>query len=218
MEPAFTAGIKKAGLWGTIVGKVSDGGANLLKLWRSLKTQGGCEAICLKESYDGMCYAHGLNDMTRDAMNSQFRGLNPDEDASKKTRPMSTLPGVKRLSTLDPMASFRKMAKLVTFTKQSSLAQRGLFHCLTMFVLPVRMLPSPVITRFISKVESLRVMISCKFSINFLFTTPPSLTSDGKPCITRVSCATHLPSAIDWDVIVNALNVIDQAISLVVKS
>jgi len=116
------------------------------------------------------------------------------------------------------MASFRKMAKLVTFTKQSSPAQRGLFHCQAMFVLPVRMLPSAVITRFISQAESWRAMIGCKPAVNFLFSTPPSLTSDGKPCITRASCATHLPSSIDWDVIVNALNVIDQAISLVVKS
>ena len=203
MEPAVTAAIKKAGLWGEIVGKVSDGGANLLKLWRALKTQGGCEAIGLKESYDGTCYTHGLNDMTRDATNSQCRGLNPDEDASKKTKPKSTLPGVKWLSALDPMASFRKMAKLVTFTKQSSPAQRGLFHCQAMFALPVRMLPSAVITRFISQAESWRAMIGCKPAINFLFTTPPSLTSDGKPCITRASCAAHLPSAIDWDVIVH---------------
>ena len=87
MEPAVTAAIKKAGLWGKIVGKVSDGGANLLKLWRALKTQGRCEAIGLKESYDGTCYTHGLNGMTRDATNSQCRGLNPDEDASKKTKP-----------------------------------------------------------------------------------------------------------------------------------
>ena len=40
MEPAVAAAITKAGLWGKIVGKVSDGGANLLKLWRALKKQG----------------------------------------------------------------------------------------------------------------------------------------------------------------------------------
>jgi len=110
------------------------------------------------------------------------------------------------------------MAKLVTFTKQSSPAQRGLFHCQAMFMLPIRILPSAVITRFISQAESWRAIIGCKSAINSLFTSPPCLTSDGKPCITKTSCATHLPSSIDWDVIVNALNVIDQAITLVVKS
>ena len=56
MEPTVAAVITKAGLWGKIVGKVSDGGANLLKLRRALKKQGGCKAMCLKESYDGTCY------------------------------------------------------------------------------------------------------------------------------------------------------------------
>ena len=65
------------------MGKVSDGGANLLKFRRALKTQGGCEAIGLKESYDGTCYTHGLNDMTRDATNSQCRGLNPASCAAR---------------------------------------------------------------------------------------------------------------------------------------
>jgi len=165
MEPAVTGVFKKAGLWGKIVGKVSDGGANLLKLWRALKTQGGCEAIGLKESYDGTYYTHSLNDMTRDTTNSQCQGPKQDEDASNKSKP--TLPGVKWLSVLDPMASFRKMAKLVTFIKQSSPAQRGLFHCQTMFVLPVRMFPSAVITRFISQVESWRAMMGLNLLSTF---------------------------------------------------
>jgi len=70
-------------------------GVPILKLWRALKTQNGCEAIGLKESYDGTCYTHGLNDMTRDATNSQCQGPKPDEDASNKSKP--TLPGVKWL-------------------------------------------------------------------------------------------------------------------------
>jgi len=217
MEPAVAAAITKAGLWGKIVGKVSDGGANLLKLWRALKKQGGCKAMGLMESYDGTCYTHSLNDMTRDATNSHCRGPDPCPDPSKsKPRPVVT--GVKWLSSFNPMESFRKMAKLVTFTKQSSPAQRGLFHCQSMFLLPIRTLPSAVITRFISQAESWRAIIGCKSAINSLFTSPPCLTSDGKPCITKTSCATHLPSSIDWDVIVNALNVIDHAITLVVKS
>jgi len=57
------------------------------------------------------------------------------------------------------MESFRKMAKLVTFTKQSSPAQRGLFHGQSMFMLPIRILPSAVITRFISQAESWRAII-----------------------------------------------------------
>ena len=49
MEPAVAAAITKAGLWGKIVGEVSDGGANLLKLWRALKKQGGYKSMGLKE-------------------------------------------------------------------------------------------------------------------------------------------------------------------------
>ena len=90
MEPKVKEAITKAGLWGKLVGKVSDGGSNLLKLWRSLRLMGGCEAIGLAESFSGACYTHALNDMTRDATNSWCAGHDPA--SSKKSD--KTLPGI----------------------------------------------------------------------------------------------------------------------------
>ena len=134
------------------------------------------------------------------------------------TRCMVSRAGLKFLENIDVMGAFSRFSKLVKFTKQSAPCQRGLFHCQEKHGLRVRLLPSPVITRFVSQAECWRAMLTNKPAVNDLFTEPPALDGDGKPCISRTQCSTHKPPEIEWSVITNALNVVDQAISLVVRS